>query len=98
MQYYAIGDTGFTISHHGILGMHWGIRRFQPYGKGGYDRKGGKTGKEIGEAKQISSKIRRNATTFDTVNGGKALSWKQDNVKTMEEVQKLHEKLSSARN
>ena len=23
-----------TIEHHGIKGMHWGIRRYQPYGKG----------------------------------------------------------------
>lgn len=23
-----------SIEHHGIKGMHWGIRRFQPYGKG----------------------------------------------------------------
>ena len=33
-----------TLSHHGILGMKWGIRRFQPYSKG--DKKG----KEVGEA------------------------------------------------
>lgn len=31
-----------TLAHHGILGMKWGIRRFQPYGEGGYnpDNKG----------------------------------------------------------
>ena len=67
MQYYAIGDTGFTISHHGILGMHWGIRRYQPYGKGGYDRKGGKTGKEIGEAKKYSYETLKAGTKLNSV-------------------------------
>lgn len=37
------------LYHHGIMGMHWGIRRFQPYSVTG-PRKGGKTGQEIGEA------------------------------------------------
>lgn len=36
------------LYHHGILGMKWGIRRFQPYGHGGYDPKN--KGKEVGEA------------------------------------------------
>ena len=37
------------LYHHGILGMHWGIRRFQPY------RKGEKVqgGKEVGKAKKV---------------------------------------------
>lgn len=37
-------DRDSELYHHGILGMHWGIRRFQPYPKGH------KGGKEIGEA------------------------------------------------
>lgn len=37
------------LYHHGILGMHWGIRRFQPYRKG----EKVKGGKEVGKAKKV---------------------------------------------
>jgi hypothetical protein len=49
------------LYHHGVLGMHWGIRRYQPYRKG--ERVNG--GKEVGKATKVeqreslSSKILR---------------------------------------
>lgn len=39
------------LQHHGIMGMHWGIRRYQPYPKGH------KGGKEIGKAERRKKKI-----------------------------------------
>lgn len=38
-DYYAVGrEPG--LKHYGTLGMRWGVRRYQPYGSGGYTPKG----------------------------------------------------------
>ena len=53
------------LSHYGILGMKWGIRRFQPYSV--KPRGSGKTGKEIGEAKEATKsrkEIRQEKKTY----------------------------------
>lgn len=54
MQYIIQNET---LQHHGILGMKWGIRRFQPYSV--RPRGSGKGGKEIGEAKRKPSRKER---------------------------------------
>lgn len=45
------------LAHYGILGMKWGVRRYQPYSVRG--RISGKSGREVGEAKKLSKEERK---------------------------------------
>lgn len=46
------------LVHHGILGMHWGIRRYQPYST--VPRGSGEGGKEVGLAARAEKKRQKN--------------------------------------
>lgn len=52
MNTFYIIPSDNDVMHHGVLGMKWGIRRYQPYSV--VPRGSGKSGKEIGEAANYS--------------------------------------------
>ena len=74
------------LYHYGVLGMHWGIRRFQPYSL--IPRKSGKGGKETGQAKK-ASKSKASTTVTKTVSklkNGKVTTKSTKKVSELKEV------------
>ena len=61
------------LQHHGIKGMKWGVRRFQPYQKG----KTVKGGKEVGKAKSKRDIRKENREAVKQKNNPKGVSLRQ---------------------
>lgn len=65
------------LYHHGVLGMKWGIRRYQPYSL--IPRGSGKRGKEIGAAKK--SKSTKSSTSSSKRGKKKSRKQTQEEIK-----------------
>ena len=76
------------LQHHGIKGMKWGVRRFQPYPKG-QGNKGKYTGPKGNTYKELNRKEKRAARKIH-----KTLHKRQmkDVVETREKFNKVYEK------
>lgn len=58
MIYYGNNDYRDYLAHYGVLGMHWGIRRYQPYSYT-EGRDGVRKGKEMGAARKLGDAMKR---------------------------------------
>ncbi len=96
------------ISHYGIVGMRWGIRRYQPY-PGDYKGDGKYVGKKDSKhqertAKSLKKDTRTYTAKLDIDGSGKIVSvnktkasFLQPKLEQRDDVKKLHESLSGAR-
>lgn len=67
---YTNRELGYELflAHHGIKGMHWGVRRYQDYGEGGYTPKDGKGHKKDSlKEKDIHAMLSKETKSFDSV-------------------------------
>ena len=78
------------LYHHGILGMKWGVRRFQPYGPG----QKVKGGKEVGLATKVKQRVTGIA---DGIKQHKAAKQKAAQVKKAQATRKANADYAEAK-
>lgn len=77
------------LAHYGVLGMKWGVRRYQPYGEGGYNPKK----KRRGKTQKTHAELMKSTNAKELYKNRDKLSDKelQDRINRIQKENQLHD-------